>query len=120
MTILREEYGHHAWLASDIAVSCQIWNLGDILLDIVLCLRQSVTLGVAKGFCIRKRYLDVYHFVMSLNDCLCRSTAFSQLDVNKEVFANNLMLTCLQRVKVILLKKFYYFREQRVHRCIVF
>ena len=119
MTVLWEEDDHHAGLTGNIAVGSKVGNLRNILLGIIFGLWQQVALGIAEGFLARQRNLDVNHLVVGLNDGLLGGTTFGDLDVDKEVFAYDFVLTGLKGVEVVLSKELYYLREQRIHRGVI-
>ena len=120
MSVLREEDSHHTWLTSYIAIGCNAWNLGNILLGIILYIRQQVALGIAKGLCCCNGNLDIYHLIVSLNYSLIGCFTLSHLNVHKEIFSHNLMFSNFQFVQVVLSQELHYFSEQRIHRLVHF
>ena len=76
MPILREEDTERTWLSRHIALCCQSGNLGDVFLCIVFSGRQSLSWRIAKSFCSRKRYLDIYHLLLDKDGYLSGDYAF--------------------------------------------
>ena len=73
---------------------------------------SALWLGTIAGTLLQQATIPVWPFVLG-------SFAFGHLDVDKEVLANNLVLTRFQLVEVVLFDKLHHLREQRVHRGVI-